>query len=182
MWVQSLGRKDPLKEGMATHFSILTWRIPWAEELGGLLSTGSQRVGHDWSDLALTLFKKGLPQWLSGVKKKKIYPQCRRCRRHRLDPQVQKIPWRRAWQLTPVFFARKTPWIEEPGGLWSMESQRVRYKWSKWAHMHTHCSIKAVPPAPVGRVLLAIFGLVLHNSNWCCSNKLLKILMFQFIF
>ena len=39
-WVQSWGRKDPLKKGMATHSSILAWRIPWAEELGGLSSCG----------------------------------------------------------------------------------------------------------------------------------------------
>ena len=47
MWVQSLGREDPLEKEMATHSSILAWRIPWMEELGGLQSTGSQRVGHD---------------------------------------------------------------------------------------------------------------------------------------
>ena len=39
--VQSLGREDPLEKGMATHFSILTWRIPWTEEPGGLQSVGS---------------------------------------------------------------------------------------------------------------------------------------------
>ena len=47
MGAQSLGREDPLEEGMATHSSILAWRIPWTEEPGGLQSTGSQRVGHD---------------------------------------------------------------------------------------------------------------------------------------
>ena len=45
--VQSLGREAPLEEGMATHSSILAWRIPWTEESGGLQSIGSQRVGHD---------------------------------------------------------------------------------------------------------------------------------------
>ena len=45
-WVQSPGWEDPLEEGMATHSSILIWRIPW-RETGGLLSMGSQRVGHD---------------------------------------------------------------------------------------------------------------------------------------
>ena len=45
-WVRSLGQKEPEKE-MATHSSILAWRIPWTEEPGGLQSTGSQRVGHD---------------------------------------------------------------------------------------------------------------------------------------
>ena len=41
------GWEGPLEEGMATHSSILAWRIPWKEEPGGLQSTGSQRVGHD---------------------------------------------------------------------------------------------------------------------------------------
>ena len=44
-WVQSLGQEDPLEEGMATHSSILVWRIPWTED--ELQSTGSQRVRHD---------------------------------------------------------------------------------------------------------------------------------------
>ena len=43
----SLGWEDPLEEGMATHCSVLAWRIPWTEEPGGLQSTGSQRVRHD---------------------------------------------------------------------------------------------------------------------------------------
>ena len=46
-WVQSLGGKDPLEKEMATHSSILAWRIPWTEESGGIQSMGSQRVGHD---------------------------------------------------------------------------------------------------------------------------------------
>ena len=50
--VRSLGRDDPLEEEMATHSSILAWRIPRTEEPGGVQSTGSHRVRHDWSDLA----------------------------------------------------------------------------------------------------------------------------------
>ena len=45
-WVQSLGREDPLEEGLATHSSILAWRIPWTEESGEIQSMRSQRVGH----------------------------------------------------------------------------------------------------------------------------------------
>ena len=45
--VQSLGQEDPLEKEMATHSSILAWRIPWMEEPGRLQSTESQRVGHD---------------------------------------------------------------------------------------------------------------------------------------
>ena len=45
--VQSLGLEDPLEKDMATHFSILAWKISWTQEPGGLQSMGSQRVGHD---------------------------------------------------------------------------------------------------------------------------------------
>ena len=48
-WVWSLGWEDPLEKGMATHSSILAWKIPWTEEPGRLQSMGSQRVGHDWA-------------------------------------------------------------------------------------------------------------------------------------
>ena len=46
-WVQLLAWEDVLEKGMASHSSILAWRIPWTEEPGGLQSMGSQRVGHD---------------------------------------------------------------------------------------------------------------------------------------
>ena len=48
-WVRSLGWEDPLEKEMATHSSILAWKISWTEEPGGLQSMGSQRVGHDWA-------------------------------------------------------------------------------------------------------------------------------------
>ena len=47
MWIPSLGQKDALEEGMATHFSILAWRIPWTEEPEGLQSMRPQKVGHN---------------------------------------------------------------------------------------------------------------------------------------
>jgi len=47
IWVQFWGQEDPLEKGMATHSSILAWRVPWTEELGGLWSMGLQRIGHD---------------------------------------------------------------------------------------------------------------------------------------
>ena len=54
MLVWSLGLEDFLEEGMATHSNILAWRIPWTEKPGRLQSTGSERVRHNWSDLAHT--------------------------------------------------------------------------------------------------------------------------------
>ena len=54
MRVRSLGQEDPLEEGRATHSGIFAWRIPRTEETGGQQSIGLQRVGHNWSDVALT--------------------------------------------------------------------------------------------------------------------------------
>ena len=50
--VRSLGQEDPLEQEMATHSSILAWRIPWTEEPGRLQSIGLHRVRNNWSDLA----------------------------------------------------------------------------------------------------------------------------------
>ena len=46
MWIQSLGREDPLEEEIATHSSNLDWKIPWTEEPGSLQSIGPQRGRH----------------------------------------------------------------------------------------------------------------------------------------
>ena len=51
-WVQFLGQEGPLEKEMATHSSLLAWKIPWREEPGGLQSKMSQRVGHNCGDLA----------------------------------------------------------------------------------------------------------------------------------
>ena len=63
MWVtrvQSLGQEEPLQKEMASHGSILAWKIPCTEELGRLQSMASQRVGHDWAtSLSLACFAKG---------------------------------------------------------------------------------------------------------------------------
>ena len=58
-WVQPLGWEDPLEKGMATHSSILAWRVPWTEEPGRLQSMGLQRVGYDWVTLTFQKFLKG---------------------------------------------------------------------------------------------------------------------------
>ena len=50
-WVRSLGQEDPLEKGMATHSSILAWRIPWTEKRDGLQSMGSPRVRYNWAEI-----------------------------------------------------------------------------------------------------------------------------------
>ena len=56
LWVQSLGWEDPLEKEMATHSSILAWKIPWTEEPGGLQFMGSQRVRHDLATKMIKYF------------------------------------------------------------------------------------------------------------------------------
>ena len=58
-----------------------------------------------------------------AFRKYQLY-KCLQCGRPGFDPLVGKIPWRRAWQPTPVFLSEEFPWKEEPGGLQSMGSQR----------------------------------------------------------
>ena len=91
----------------------------------------------------------GLSWWLSG---KESPCQCRRHGGLRFNPWVRKIPWRRAWQPTPIFLPGRIPWTEEPGRLLSMGSQRVRHYWSNWActqgtltHTHTQIIIYLFP-------------------------------------
>ena len=74
----------------------------------------------------------GLSRWLDSKE-----PACQ-WQKHKtcgFDPGVGKIPWRRAWQPTPVF-SRRIPWTEEPGKLQSIGLQRVPHDWSHLAHMH----------------------------------------------
>ena len=128
--VQSLGWEDPLEKEMATHSSILAWRIPWMEEPGRLQATGSQRVGHDWATSPHLMIKLWNTIWpLKAEKDQNIEkdlqsrtgnlcikwgfpvgsvaknPPARRCGFY---PWVGKIPWRRAWQPTPVFLPGKS--------------------------------------------------------------------------
>ena len=56
--VGSQGGEDTLEKGMATHSNILTWRIPWTQEPGGLQSMESEKVGHDWATNTLTTFQR----------------------------------------------------------------------------------------------------------------------------
>ena len=62
-WVASRGQEDPLEEEMEPHSSILTWRIPWTEEPGGLQSMGSHRVGHDRVTNTYSLDMMCLTHW-----------------------------------------------------------------------------------------------------------------------
>ena len=112
-WVQSLGWEDPLGKEMATHSSILAWRIAWTEEPGGLQSIGSQRVGLKWLSMNaheamnFFFFPTGLglcygvqaPGASLVTQRVKNLPAVQETQVQSLS---QKIPWR-SGQPTPVF-------------------------------------------------------------------------------
>ena len=101
---------------MATHSSILAWKISWAREPGGLQSTVSRRVGHDW---------------VTGHTHQ--YGKCG------CDPWVEKIPWRRERLSTPGSLAWRIPWPDTPGGLLSVRSTKSR---TQLNGQHFCCLIK----------------------------------------
>ena len=88
-WVQSLGWEDPLEKEMATHSSILPWKIPWTEELGRATVHGVTKSRTRLSDFTHSYVIKRLPRWYSGKEF-----ACQRGRR-RFDPWAGKIPWSR---------------------------------------------------------------------------------------
>ena len=98
---------------MATHSSVLAWRIPGIGEPGGLLSMGSHRVGHDWSDLAAAACYNQMRQNFQSV---------------------HSFMWRRQWQPTPVLLPGKSHGRRSLVGCspWS----RYELDTTKWLHFH----------------------------------------------
>ena len=105
-----------------TKFSPWVKNIPWKREWQPtpLLLPGEfhgQRV-----QFMRLQFLNEFPRWLSG---KESTCQCRRCRRHRFNPWVGKIPWKRKWQPTPVFLPGKSHGQRNPNSPWGCK--RVRH-------------------------------------------------------
>ena len=107
--VRSLGREDPLEEGMTTHSSILAWIIPWTEEPGGLQSMELQGVRHDWATDTLAQTVKNPPAMQET----------------QVQSLGQKDPLEKGMATHSRILAWRIPWTEEPGGLQSTGSQRV---------------------------------------------------------
>ena len=115
-----------LEKEMATHSSVLAWRIPGTGEPGGLPSMELHRVGHDWSDLAA---------WCSG---KESICQCRRHKRPKFYRWVGKIPWRRKWQPTVVFLPEKFHGQRSLVGYSPWDPKELTGRVHMWAHTHTY--------------------------------------------
>ena len=95
---------------------------------------GKQGASFNNNHLIFVRERKGTLGFPGGSSGKE--PPChgRGHKRGEFDSWVRKIPWRREWYPTPVFLPRESPWSEEPGGLQSMGSQRVRHDWSDSMH------------------------------------------------
>ena len=120
---------------MATHSSVLAWRIPGTGDPGGLPSMGSHRVGHDWSNLAAAVLSyEGFPGAASGKE-----PACQ-CRRQEMWVQSLSghYPLEEGMATHSSILAWRIIWTEEPGGLQSIVSQRVGHNWSDLALRHSH--------------------------------------------
>ena len=85
------------------------------------------------------------------------------CERPGFDPWVGKIPWRRAWQPTPVLLPGESPWTEESGKLQSMGSQRVEHDWET---KHKLCSIRIL------KLQYVVFFPYVQLEFWSCCNML----------
>ena len=110
IWVWSLVQVDPLEKQMATHFSILAWRIPWAEEPRGLDCMGlqSQKQPSNWH------FRASLPaQLVKNPPAMQMWVQC----------LSQEEPLEKETATHSSMFAWEIPWTEDPGGLQSVGSQ-----------------------------------------------------------
>ena len=116
-WVWSLGWEDPLEKEMASHASILAWKISWTEEPRGLQSMGSQRVRHNWA--TNTYLTRSSSHSSLMAQRVEHLPSMQETWVRSLG---QKIPWRRKWQPTPVLLPGKS------------RGQRSPVDYSPWGH------------------------------------------------
>ena len=127
MWetpVWSLDLEDALEKELATHSSILAWKIPWTEEMGGLQLMVSQRVEHDWASNTFPVAQmvKNLPAMRETL----------------VISLGQEDYLQKEMATHSSILAWRIPWTEEPGGLQSIESQTVGHDWATKIHTHTH--------------------------------------------
>ena len=125
-----------LEKEMATHSSVLAWRIPGMGEPGGLPSMGSHRVGHDWRDLAAAADSHLV---VRNVNRDFMAPVVQMVENlHAMqEPWVGKIPWRRAWQPTPVFLPGESHGQRSLVGYSPRGQKKVRHGWAtNTTHMY----------------------------------------------
>ena len=173
-WVKetlwSLGQEDPLEEGMATHSTVLAWRIPWTEEPGGLQSMGLQRVGHNWATNTSTS---------KGIRMQKESPSfpC---------PHTEGVGRANAqtcWMKSVAASAGWSPELTEPVGGVTDETGPERIPWDVMATLSPG-SQPVESPGPenifnqkaivdwINPYETAVWLLVLYKQVRCCDNAL----------
>ena len=183
-----------LEKEMATHSSVLAWRIPGTGEPGGLPSMGSHRVGHDWSNLAAaasqfwsTYLKAGFPGCSDGKESA--------CSERGLGsiPGLGRSP-EKGMATHSSILACRIPWTEDPSGLQSIRSQMVKHDWATFtfpfhtckvcwvlyaspAHVVHHTVISFLHPSP-----LHGFRSMSRNIKWLLKLLLKFIPSFLLIF
>ena len=138
-WVWFLNQEDPLEMGMATHSSILIWKISWTEEPGGLQSMGLQKVGHHWvtktylqkkiycfqinASVMLRVFVLYLPFRVGLPTLREFAWQCKRCG---LEPCVGRSPRGRTGNLLHYCLENPMDW-----GAWQATVHMVAKSWTR---------------------------------------------------
>ena len=113
--VRSLGQEDPLEKGMASHSSILAWRIPWTEEPVGLQSLGLLRVGHNWvtnTHMIRFILKKHIVMtliWFSSVQFSSVAQSCPTL----CDPMNHSTPGLPVYHQLPEFTQTHVHWVSD---------------------------------------------------------------------
>ena len=130
-WVWSLGQEAPLEKEMATHCSIIAWRIPWIEEPGGLQSMGYQKVRHNWA----TSLIHSPSSWGTSLVAQTV-KHLPAMQETWVQSLGQEDPLEEEMATHSSVLAWKIPWMEEPGRLQSMGSQRVGHDWATSLHHH----------------------------------------------
>ena len=138
-WVWSLDQEDPLEKEMATHSSILAWRIPWTEEPGGLQSTGSRNVRHDWAtSLSLSLL---LCRWGVLHRVLQVVDWCWSC--------IQMVPF--VWVLTIWYTLGLVFWLSSVlQSVFPLQSLRA---WSLSKHQPRSNLPRGISPEMKGLLL-----------------------------
>ena len=126
--VQSLGQEDPLEKEMATHSSVLAWKIPWTEEPGRLQSMGLQRVRHDWgTSLHFTslLSEPAGQKNNNNDKKKQRYKEGLQLRNSFKGFWMEYSIWifRKLWSLSGIKTWTLAPHLKPPRILYAVASQ-----------------------------------------------------------
>ena len=160
-WVWSLGLGNPLEKGMATHCSILAWRIPWREESGGLQPMGLQRIRHDWATNTSTInipLSGGTTVYLSIHLMKdvlvafKFWQSWISCYKHLCAGFCMDISFQLFW----ININSKIAWLSDKN-MSSFVMPAVFQSSCTILHSHQQCTRFSVAPHPGQHLVLSVF-------------------------